>query len=139
MRLHPASGFGLAAGASALLFLPELPNALWPLLAGLILAAIALRTARSGLLAFLVPAAFGFAYAAFVAHGVYADRLPPDLEGEEIEISGRVASLPIRDARSLRFDLHLGDQNAPLPERIRLPRRWCASATRWRTPRRRWR
>lgn len=120
VRLHPASGFGFAAGASALLFLPKLPNALWPFLAALILAGIALRVARSGLLAFAVAAAFGFGYATMVGKEAYADRLPATLEGEDIEISGRVASLPIRDARSLRFDLRLDDQEPALPRRIRL-------------------
>ena len=121
MRLHPASGFGFAAGASALLFLPELPNPLWPLLAAGILALAAVgSTCGRTLLATALAAALGFAYATFVAQSVLADRLPSSLEGEDIEISGYVASLPIREERSIRFDLRVTSVDDRLPKRLSL-------------------
>ncbi len=129
MRLHPASGFGFAAGASALLFLPELPNPLWPLLAAALLAGILALSSRSSaagstchrtLIPAALAAALGFAYAIFVAQIVLADRLPPSLEGQEMEVSGHVASLPIREARSIRFDLRVDAVDERLPRRISL-------------------
>lgn len=119
MRLHPASGFGFAAGASALLFLPELPNPLWPLLAAAILAGAVVRPIHGRtLLSTFLAAALGLAYASFVAQAVLADRFPATLEGQDIEFLGHVASLPIREARSIRFDLRVAEDDARLPDRI---------------------
>ena len=46
----------------------------------------------------------GFALAAWTGQARMADRLHPALEGEDIQFSGWVDGLPIRESRSLRFD-----------------------------------
>lgn len=62
----------------------------------------------------------GFALAAWYGQARMADRLDPVLEGADIEFSGHVAGLPIRESRSLRFDFLPLAGDPRLPQRIRL-------------------
>ncbi len=48
--------------------------------------------------------AFGFFWAAFFAHLRLADALPERWEGQDIQISGVVAGLPVSNERGLRFE-----------------------------------
>jgi len=121
VRFHPASGFGFAAGASALICLPSLPALLWPLICAALALAGGILLKRSIAVAFATAAIIGFAYACTVATYVYQDRLPITLDGTEVQISGRVSSLPIREARSVRFDLQTLPQRPDgIPDRLRL-------------------
>lgn len=110
-------GVAFAAGAAAVLCLPTLPSApsLLLLLAGALLAA-GLRWPLAGC---LLAAVAGFALAAGEGQRRLAVRLDAVLEGEELDIQGHVASLPIREERSLRFDFEVeaGVRGAP---RLRL-------------------
>lgn len=122
-RLHPAHGFAFALGCSALLPLAALPAT--PALAGIGVAAFALAFvahagAATGARFAAAVGAFallGFVYAGTIGQARLADRLDPALEGEEIELSGHIDGLPIRESRSVRFDF------VPLHGEVRAPRR----------------
>jgi competence protein ComEC len=125
-RLHPAHGFGFALGCCAVLPLAVLPSAL--LLGSVAAAAIALAVvAHAGVASrgrFAVGvgalALLGFVYASAIGAWRYADRLNPALEGEEIELSGHIDGLPVRQSRSVRFDFVPLPGDQPLPRRLRL-------------------
>lgn len=132
-RLHPAHGFAFALGCSALLPIAALP-AIW-ILASISAAAIVLgivvhagSASRArfamGVVALVV---LGFACASAIGTWRYADRLSPALEGDEIELSGHIDGLPIRESRSVRFDLIPLRSDTPLPRRLRLS--WYDSET----------
>ena len=77
---------------------------------------------RTGLIA-LSCVAIGFAWAGWRAHLRMADYLPPAWQGIDVQISGVVASLPERDARSERFDFRVESiltPSAVVPGKIRL-------------------
>jgi competence protein ComEC len=119
-----------ACGAGALQWQPSLPSsafyALLPLLASVVFLPRrlsgpwpAVRLAGVALLA----AALGFSWAAWRAELRLAERLPETAGGMEVSITGRIDSLPERDARGERFDFALSGQDAPaqaVPTRIRL-------------------
>lgn len=125
-RLHPAHGFAFALGCCAVLPLAVLPG--MPLIGAMAVAAGGLmvgahvigegrRRLAAACLAFVLA---GFALAAWTGQARMGDRLQPALEGEDIQFSGWVDGLPIRESRSLRFDfLPLAGQSR-LPQRIRL-------------------
>ena len=101
----------------------ELPSLAW-LIA--VPACLALGVWRRGL---RLPAALavGFLWAAGCAQLRLADRLVPELEGRDLQVTGVVSGLPASGERSLRFDFE--PESAPpgvkLPRRLRLV--WYAS------------
>ncbi len=72
--------------------------------------------------ALLLPAAcaIGFLWAAGFAHLRLADRLPPELEGRDLEVAGVVSSLPAAGERALRFEFEIESAVARLPRKILL-------------------
>ncbi len=88
---------------------------------GLLVAAHAIGARRIRLAAACIAfVSGGFALAAWTGHARMADRLGPELEGEDIEFSGHVAELPIRESRSMRFDFLPLASDPRLPQRMRL-------------------
>jgi len=144
-RLLPVHGFGFAAGASWVLLLADLP-AFSTLVALLALALVAqlwvLRSAAqaagpdpshlaaprfggqtpllSQTLAFCCALLMGFVYACVVGEQRYAQRLAPELQGQDLPVVGTVVGLPTREGRASRFDLALVAGDLALPERIRV-------------------
>src|SRR4051812_18361409 len=112
------AALAFAAGVAALQQQAGLPPPAYAL-ALPVLALAALKWRRS---AFLLAFALGFAWAAFLASQRLADRLPPELEGADIDISGVVASLPALGERSVRFEFDVESASAPgrMPEKILL-------------------
>jgi competence protein ComEC len=90
-------------------------------------ACLALGAWRPGL---RVAAAFaaGFLWAAGWAHLRMADRLAPELEGRELQVTGVISGLPAAGERALRFEF----EPETAPPGVRLPRRlrlaWYAAA-----------
>ncbi|HKY02398.1 MAG TPA: DNA internalization-related competence protein ComEC/Rec2 [Burkholderiales bacterium] len=99
--------------------LPAVERLLLAALAGLVL--LAWRRRIAGPMAF-VGAGFllGFAWAALYAHVRLADRLAPELEGRDIEITGVVASLPQPVERGVRFEFEVESRIEGLPNRLSL-------------------
>ncbi len=67
--------------------------------------------------------AIGFAWAAGCAHFRLADRLPAELEGRDLLVSGVVAGLPAIGERSVRFEFDIESapgSSAKLPSRVML-------------------
>ena len=67
--------------------------------------------------------AFGFVWAAGMAHLRMADELPHEWEGRDIELTGVVASLPQSTERSVRFEFdveHVATSGARVPRHIAL-------------------
>ncbi|HEX5094299.1 MAG TPA: DNA internalization-related competence protein ComEC/Rec2 [Burkholderiales bacterium] len=112
------TGAALAFAAGVLLLQQQaaLPGLAWLLL----LPALALAAAWQRRL--LVPAAFaiGFLWAAGFAHLRLADRLAPELEGRDLEVTGVVAGLPSRSEQAQRFAFEPESAPAPLPRRLLL-------------------
>jgi competence protein ComEC len=113
----------LVAFAAGVLFLqlqPELPGIGW---VGLFAVFPAFFFRRK---IFCLPAAFavGFCWALGMAQLKLADRLPPELEGRDVEVVGVIASLPAIGERSLRFEFEpesvIAPADARLPARILL-------------------
>jgi len=108
--------------------LPDLSRA-W-LLPALLLLAILLRYPRvSGarharaVLFSLFFLAAGFFWAAWLAQARLADSLATELEGQDILLSGVVASLPQLNERGMRFELDVADVETPharVPQHISL-------------------
>ncbi len=73
-----------------------------------------------------IPAALlGFCWASLHAGWVLDRQLPPALEGQDVVVEGRVASLPTRSESNLRFNfaiaqMHHGAREYPAPGRARL-------------------
>lgn len=113
---------GLTAGAWFLFTLPGLPP-VWSLallvpFAGNFLSGPGGRRVAG---AFLL----GFLLAAAASHGRFEPVLGPGLAGVDLRIEGRIAGLPDRNERRLRFELVPGrawqeDRPVRLPRRIRL-------------------
>ncbi len=119
-----------AAGAAWLQTRPVLPDPAWAAL--LPLAAIGLslvpargkgfRAVRSVAIGLLALAA-GFLYAAWRAELRLADALPPDWEGRDVILTGRVVGLPEPTPRGQRFVLDVAAVDTPgarVPARLRL-------------------
>ncbi|MBK8069475.1 MAG: DNA internalization-related competence protein ComEC/Rec2 [Rhodanobacteraceae bacterium] len=125
-RLHPAHGFAFALGCCCVLPLAALPgraSILTLAVLALVLVLWTLLGSRARTALVLGASAFalaGFAFAAWTGQVRIAERLHPELEGEEIQFSGHVDGLPIRESRSVRFDFLplVGEQS--LPRRVRL-------------------
>ncbi len=107
-------------GCLLLLNLPQLPNLpwLWLLLPTLALMTIPKIRFPSGIL-------LGIIWAGFHAQHNLADRLPESLAGQDITITGTIASLPRYNDRSLRFLFNPDRYPDPnpdltLPEQLRL-------------------
>ncbi|MFL9610931.1 DNA internalization-related competence protein ComEC/Rec2 [Methylobacillus sp. Pita2] len=122
----PAFALTFVAGAWVLQQLPWLPSLSWGWsLVPLILLFYWFRTQpviRHLLLAVL-GLAFGFCWAAWLAHGRMADELPPEWEGRDIAIVGVVASLPAMHDRGERFDFDVEQVQTPgavVPGRVSL-------------------
>ena len=83
---------------------------LWPLgvcaaamAAGVVALFFAWRTRRAFAVALLGAALLGWGASGWRAHGVLADALPAALEGQDLTVTGVIASLPQRSASGLRF------------------------------------
>jgi len=111
----------------------ELPGLLWIYAFAAVLVVRWVRPAPVGphrlLLARTVDAllcfAAGFLWAALVAHIKLADRLPPEWEGRDIELSGVIASLPQVNEHGTRFEFDVERVITPLaqvPRHITLTR-----------------
>ncbi|MQY50907.1 DNA internalization-related competence protein ComEC/Rec2 [Rhodocyclus gracilis] len=105
-----------AGGVVLLQQLPELPArpailavALVAVLTALLIFTVGRRTVTFGVLAWLAlagaAAGLGFSWAAWRAAERLDDALPAALEGQDIRLTGVVASLPQRFARGERFEL----------------------------------
>ncbi|QBQ53341.1 DNA internalization-related competence protein ComEC/Rec2 [Nitrosococcus wardiae] len=101
--------------------LPLLPDSKWSLLlGGLIPLALSLKRLRPVLLIVI-----GFLWALFRAHLLLSQELPPAVEGQDVLLEGRVASIPESQAHSLRFAfaverLLFKGQTWHVPKRVRL-------------------
>lgn len=105
-----------------------LPPAAWSLVllpAGALQYAV-FRHPRLRRMAFLLCALLaGLFYAAAMAHGRLADRLPPEWEGRDIRLTGVVASLPQQEDRGERFLLDVEQVETPgahVPHHISIAR-----------------
>ncbi|WP_191485090.1 DNA internalization-related competence protein ComEC/Rec2 [Pseudomonas sp. FEN] len=106
----------LAAGLVTLRFLPQLPPG-WLLVLLPVIGLMLLPFRTYPLALFL----FGFSWACFQAQRALDDRLAPWLDGQTLWVEGRVAGLPQRDERVLRFELEgATSRRARLPARLRL-------------------
>ncbi|MCQ4166213.1 DNA internalization-related competence protein ComEC/Rec2 [Tahibacter harae] len=119
--LAPGAVLALLAGSVSLQALPRLPPLSW-LLAGGLLASLLWRWPLARL-----PALFllGACNSGLRAELALRERLPPVLEGVELELRGRILDLPDRRADATRFDLvlHSASRNGealPLRGRVRL-------------------
>ena len=103
-------------GCLLLLNLPQLPSLPW---LGLLLFSLTLiYFPKTRIIAGIL---LGFFWAGYHAQHNLADRLPESLAGQDMTITGSIASLPRYNDRSLRF-LFLPDPNPKLtlPENLRL-------------------
>ena len=83
-------------------------------------AAVCVRSRPARLLVLIVAAAgLGYGYAAWRAEVRLADALPAAAEGQDLRVTGIVASLPQVDGRGVRFVLHV-EEGAAVPEWISL-------------------
>jgi competence protein ComEC len=106
----------LACGVLFLQLQPELPALAWT---GLV-ASFPLFFSRNRLLHLAAAFAIGFCWALAMAHLKLADRLAPELEGQDVEMVGIVASLPAAGERGLRFEFEPESAQVKLPGRILL-------------------
>jgi competence protein ComEC len=110
-----ASALSLLAGILLVQQLPTLPSYQWLIFGGMIVGIMAwLRYWR--LLFFMI----GLMWAIVFAITSLADRLPADLEGLEIPVTGIIASLPEQDERRVSFDFIVTTPQQTLPNKIRL-------------------
>ncbi|MGH8402458.1 MAG: DNA internalization-related competence protein ComEC/Rec2, partial [Gammaproteobacteria bacterium] len=95
------AGIAMLAGVLTVLALPVLPPGLWLLLAALPIAAVAYwwRPARIFLFALI-----GFCWCWWCAQNQLALRLAPALEGQDVQVSGWVASIPQTQPDYVRFE-----------------------------------
>lgn len=125
-RLHPAHGFAFALGTCALLPLAELPSTvtLGVLASVALIAAVAAYSGTAGRAKFALGLAaialFGLVYAAAVGQHRLNERLDVALQGDNVELAGHVDGLPIRDQRSVRFELQTVAGARELPRHMRL-------------------
>src|SRR4051794_38910510 len=97
------AAFAFAAGAALLQWQAALPSpAWWLILPPLVLLAYWKRK--------LIPVstfAFGFLWAALLAHSRMSAWLPAELEGRDLQVVGVVSSLPAVSERGVRFEFDL--------------------------------
>ncbi|HEY9193059.1 MAG TPA: DNA internalization-related competence protein ComEC/Rec2, partial [Methyloversatilis sp.] len=103
--------------------LAELPS--WPLLACVVLCAavcgvFACMCRPRGFWRCLAAFLAAFVWAAASGHLTLEQRLAPELEGRDIEITGVIASLPGRVERGLRFDFDVEQAPSGVPRHIAL-------------------
>ncbi len=104
-----------AIGALLLHALPALPDFSWAwVLPACLVAALRWSWAR-----WCAVAVAGFAWAWWHAGAELADRLAPHLQGRDLVVTGRIASVPDERAGRVRFVL-AADPGQSLPRRIRL-------------------
>lgn len=109
------AALSLLAGISLVQFLPVLPHELWLILGSIGAGIIAwLRYWR---LFFFVA---GLLWAVVFAMLQLADRLPENLEGVEIPVTGVIASLSSVDERRVGFDFIVTRSAQPLPSKLKL-------------------
>lgn len=110
------TGAALAFAGGVLLLQQQaaLPQVLWLVLIPVCAALAAWRRVL------LVPAAFavGFLWAAGAAQLRLAERLAPELEGRDLEITGVVSSLPAATERGVRFEFEIETRSPGLPRRV---------------------
>lgn len=114
---RPFWGLAFATGAVLVLALPELPPTNW--LLALLGSALGLCW-RVPQLAPLAALLAGLTLAVHAGQQRLADRLRPSLEGRDIELRGRIASLPVASERAQRFDVVVLDAPEGVPKRLRL-------------------
>src|SRR5690242_19116398 len=116
------AALAFAAGAAALQQQAALP----PPAAALVLLPLGALAWRWRRTAFLLAFAAGFAWAALLAQARLAERLAPELEGRDIDVTGVVASLPALGERSTRFEFEVETAAVPLPKKLLLS--WYSGA-----------
>ena len=92
---------------------------LWIAAVALAVAAIARPRAARWAAVVVAGGLLGYGYAAWRAEERLAESLPFALEGQDVRVSGIVASLPQADARGVRFVLHV-ERGDAVPEWIAL-------------------
>jgi competence protein ComEC len=117
-----------ALGVWLLQLQPVLPPLVWagwltacPFLLALLQGGGRLRRILRMAVILIAALAFGFAWAAWMAHVRMADALPADWEGRDITLVGVVATLPQQYERSVRFEFNVEQLQTPdaqLPQRI---------------------
>lgn len=100
------------------------PPALWlvAISAGGLLGLYFLMRSRWQRAFVLLPVAafiFGLGWASWLAQARLLDQLPPELEGEDVVITGRIASMPQQIERGWRFEFAV-ESPAQIPRRISL-------------------
>ncbi len=114
--LGVAAAASLLAGTTGCLLLPALPP--WPWLALAFACGLGLWL-RGGRAALAGPLLLGFGLAGLQAAAGLQRQLPPEFEGEEFVLTGRVVELPQVETRRTRFRFRV-DGDAPAPLRGRL-------------------
>ncbi|MFW5443633.1 MAG: DNA internalization-related competence protein ComEC/Rec2 [Methylococcaceae bacterium] len=107
--------FSFVAGVIVVQQFPLLPDLYWILILSLLVPGCVFF--RYWRLMFFV---MGVLWAIIFAHTRLADNLPDSLEGQYIEIEGRVMGLPKYDERKVRFDFEIGRPQQNFPKKIRL-------------------
>ncbi len=103
-----------------------------PLWGAAVVAALALAASRrpsacrvlSQIWPLLLAGAVGYGWAFTLAHWRLADELAPALEGQDLRVSGTIASMPVGNDRSVAFDFALDSPPPGVPQRVAL--RWYA-------------
>lgn len=120
LRLHPLHGMAFALGTCLLLASPLLPGPIsMMLLLGLALLLL-LRFPTSVPATAVCMALLGFNLAALTAQQRMAQRLDPQLQGQDLVIVGTVVGLPQLSGRALRFDVLTEVDARDLPGHLRL-------------------
>lgn len=109
------SALSLLAGILLVQQLPFLPDNQW-LIPGCIIAGIMAWLRYWRLFFFVLGLLWAFMFAAMQL----AERLPANLEGIEIPVTGMIASLPKLDERRVSFDFVICEAAEKLPNKIRL-------------------
>jgi competence protein ComEC len=110
-----AAALSLLAGILLVQQLPVLPELQWLILGGIVAGIMAwLRYWRS--LIFII----GILWAIAFATVRLADRLPAQLEGIDIPVTGIIATLPDVDEQRVSFDFLVTTSENPLPHKLRL-------------------
>jgi len=110
-----AAALSLLAGIVLVQQLTALPEPQWLILGGIVAGIMAwLRYWRS--LIFII----GILWACAFATMRLADRLPAQLEGIDIPVTGIIATLPDVDEQRVSFDFLVTESEKPLPHKLRL-------------------
>ena len=110
------AALAFAAGAALLQWQPALPSLVW----FWVLPILFLLMFWKPRLGFVFTFAFGFLWAALLAHHRMADWLVPELEGRDLQVAGVVAGLPALGERSVRFELEVESGDARVPKKLLL-------------------